>query len=199
MDQDVRRFCLPFLQSSVVMRTEAIKDLGGYRPEKELVEDYELWIRALQKYNAANIPDYTIQYRIHAANMSETNKGKILQMLQTLYMDNKDFYPVDTTHLALHARMEFGDWSALQGSEMSAMDRWRKQLETINSQKKFYPSDQYKQVLLKYFTNAYLKIATQNGGAMRLKALYKAFATSPVYFKEIWKRKKENAVNPIDH
>lgn len=191
-------FACPFLQSSVIMKTEVINDIGGYKIDKELVEDYELWIRALQKYKAANISAYTIQYRIHASNMSESNKNRIMQMLEQLYQESESSYPIDRTHLSLHARMEFGDWSAMTFHKMKALHGWSERLIAINRSKQFYPQSQYKQVVKKYFTNTYLKIATQNSGKLKCLALLKAFMFSPRYFMEIWKRRKENLVPPVN-
>ena len=192
-------FACPFLQSSVIMKTEVIKSIEGYRIEKELVEDYELWIRALLKYKAANYNDYTIQYRIHSSNMSESNKEKILAMLEKLYLEYQSSYPIDTNNLRLHARMEFGDWSELDNREFNELKGWKSKLQEINNAKTFYTKEKYKDVLDKYFTNAYLKIATQNGGKLKYIALLRAFMTSPKYFKEIWQRKKENQVNPLSN
>ncbi|MFT4202931.1 MAG: glycosyltransferase family A protein [Chitinophagaceae bacterium] len=189
-------FACPFLQSSVVMNTNVIKELGGYSPEMELVEDYELWIRALTRYKAANIPDYTMQYRIHDSNMSETNKLKIMSMLEGLFLSYQQYYPIAEQHLGLHARMEFGDWSGMSVSDNRALGKWRNALESLNEKQRFYPKERYSEVLSKYFTNAYLKIATQNSGAVHFCALAKAFRTSPRYFKEIWKRKRENLISP---
>lgn len=187
-------FACPFLQSSVVMRTSVIKSVGGYRPDMELIEDYDLWIRILQKYKAANIEDYTIQYRIHENNMSETNKSTLLKMLEGLYVSNSEFYPIEESQLGLHARMEVGEWSDLSKSEWDNLKQWRRSLIAINKKEKMISSRIYADVIKKYFTNAYMKIATQNGGVLRFRSLALAFFISPFYFMSIIKRKKENLI-----
>ncbi|QES89192.1 glycosyltransferase family 2 protein [Rhizosphaericola mali] len=185
-------FACPFLQSSVVMRSEVIKEVNGYREEMELVEDYELWIRSLKKYKAVNLPYYTLKYRIHDKNMSETNKAKILGLLERLFLEYAIDYPIDNENLNLHARMEFGDWSSLSLNDFKHLRLWKYNLLKINKLKSYYDIKLYKSVLNKYFTNAYLKIATQNGGILRFKSLYKAFTISPRWFLYIVKRKREN-------
>ncbi|PZP40956.1 MAG: hypothetical protein DI598_18825 [Pseudopedobacter saltans] len=186
-------FACPFLQSSVVMRSTVIKDVNGYRPEMELIEDYELWIRILQKYRAANIQDYTIQYRIHDSNMSEVNKIKILKILQHMFLDNIDNYPIDVTNLNLHAKMEVGEWQNFEMHDFKSLKMWRYNLLEINLKKNFYDKYLYKDLLNKYFTNAYLKIATQNKGKIRFLGIIKAVINSPMWFIKIINRKKENS------
>ncbi len=185
-------FACPFLQSSVVMRAKAIK-ANGYRPEMELVEDYELWIRLLRTHKAANIPDYTIQYRIHDSNMSEVNKSKLLILLETLFTEYKNDYPIALNKLSLHARMEVGDWSNSSMDELALLKKWKKELERIAVSNLKLDKASFRSVTQKYFTNAFLKIATQNSGTLRYKSLVCAIVCSPKFFISIIKRKKENS------
>lgn len=49
--------------SSVMMRTRAIRALGGYRGAFRHCEDYDLWLRADEAGDLANLPDRLLIYR----------------------------------------------------------------------------------------------------------------------------------------
>jgi Glycosyl transferase family 2 len=52
---------------SVMMRREAVLAAGGYRPALVGAEDYDLWLRLLEDWDLANLPEPLIGYRRHAA------------------------------------------------------------------------------------------------------------------------------------
>ena len=154
-------FGCPFIQSSVMFRTEVIKALGGYREEMELIEDYELWLRAIQQYKCANLPELLIKYRIHTGNMSQVNKNKIMQLLESAYLKYSKELGVDTENLSYHARMEYGDWSNMVVKDLGKIKQWRKRLLAINNELKVYDKRTYRFILDKYFTNAFLKLSAR--------------------------------------
>ena len=55
----------PFLHSSIMMRTELIRGLGGYRSAFEAAEDYDLWLRVSEHSKVANLAEFLIEYRWH--------------------------------------------------------------------------------------------------------------------------------------
>ncbi|WP_336837812.1 glycosyltransferase family 2 protein [Sphingobacterium siyangense] len=186
-------FACPFLQSSVVMRTSVIKNLNGYREEMELIEDYELWIRALKRYKAASIDLYTVKYRIHDHNISENNKSKMLLLLESMYAENQTNYPIDKANLDLHAKMEIGEWSNITWKSLHRLRKFEYNLNAINTAKSYYNKVHYRAVLKKYFANAYLKIATQNKGFVRFYTICLALLKYPKWSLFIIKRKRQNA------
>lgn len=190
-------FACPFLQSSVVGRLQSWLDVGGYREDMDLVEDYELWLRVVSKYKTHNLQDFGIKYRLHSNNISQRNKTKILHKLESLYTEYKNVFPIDLQALDLHARMEYGDWERISVAELNRIKKWRKTLLNLNASNKFYSTDLYKNIVDKYFTNAFLKIISQNASKkVKILALFNALLVSPQYFQEIFKRKKES-VQPI--
>jgi glycosyltransferase involved in cell wall biosynthesis len=60
----------PFIHSSVMMRTEVVRELGGYRRPFAAAEDYDLWLRMAELGGIANIPEALIAYRRHHSNLS---------------------------------------------------------------------------------------------------------------------------------
>ncbi len=58
---------------SVMMRRDLMERLGYYRPDAIHVEDYDLWIRALEVTRLANLPEILVQYRMSAGSVSNQN------------------------------------------------------------------------------------------------------------------------------
>lgn len=51
---------------TVMFRREAVRAVGGYRAAFLLAEDYDLWLRLMDRYRAACIADVLLDYREHA-------------------------------------------------------------------------------------------------------------------------------------
>jgi hypothetical protein len=60
----------PFIHSTIVLRTEIARRLGGYRSAFEAAEDYDLWLRMSEVTVLANLPEPLVQYRRHRANVT---------------------------------------------------------------------------------------------------------------------------------
>ena len=67
----------PFVHSSVMFRTEAVRRLNGFRPAFRAAEDYDLWLRIAETAGLANLPEILIEYRWHSGNV--TNRNAIRQ------------------------------------------------------------------------------------------------------------------------
>lgn len=57
----------PFIHSTIMIRRDALVSVGGYRPFRYGVEDYELWTRIIYRYKVDNLPEKLVKYRIHSA------------------------------------------------------------------------------------------------------------------------------------
>ena len=53
----------PFVHSSMMLRADAIRSAGGYRPVLDGAEDYDLWLRMSERAQLANIPQFLLNYR----------------------------------------------------------------------------------------------------------------------------------------
>ncbi|MBQ4600635.1 MAG: glycosyltransferase [Oscillospiraceae bacterium] len=93
-------FACPFAHPGVMMRTAVIRELGGYDPEYEGLEDYELWYRVSRKANISTLADVLLRYRLHGGqvtqNPSERYRQRLLALkrrqLGTLGMEDNDAY-----------------------------------------------------------------------------------------------------------
>jgi len=55
---------------SVMFRRKEILDLGGYREHFQYAQDYDLWLRIIEKYKIHIIPEYLYKVRISFENIS---------------------------------------------------------------------------------------------------------------------------------
>lgn len=55
---------------SVMMRRDVVMGVGGYREFLRHAEDYDLWTRAAERHELANLPDCLLRYRVHGGQVS---------------------------------------------------------------------------------------------------------------------------------
>lgn len=68
-------FLLDFLAcSTAVMRRSVIDEVGPFRPELAITEEYELWFRIAEKYEFDFVADPLMKWRLHATNATWNSK-----------------------------------------------------------------------------------------------------------------------------
>lgn len=55
---------------TVLFRRQAFIDAGGLRPAYLHAEDYDLWLRMMEKHDLANLPEVLLSYRRHEGSVS---------------------------------------------------------------------------------------------------------------------------------
>jgi len=80
----------PFVHSSVMVRTEVLRNLGGYseNESRQPPEDYELWSRIAKNYQVANIPEMLTVYREVEGSMSRTGVNPFLMNVIQISAEN---------------------------------------------------------------------------------------------------------------
>lgn len=80
----------PFVHSSMMIRADALRDIGGYSEDKlrQPPEDYELWSRIARKYQVANIPEVLTAYREVEGSMSRTGENPFLTNVIQIAAEN---------------------------------------------------------------------------------------------------------------
>ena len=75
IDQLNIRGLTSLLQPVAMMRTQALRDLGGYDPEFRRSQDLDMWLRLAEVGQIANLPDILLRYRIHDQSASTATQG----------------------------------------------------------------------------------------------------------------------------
>ncbi len=80
-DEEIRtalRTGCPFGQDSVTMRLAEFQAVKGYRkPFSELAEDYDLWLRMMERCRGANLREPLACYRIHAGQVGSRKLRRV--------------------------------------------------------------------------------------------------------------------------
>lgn len=71
---------------SVMMRRDVIRELGGYDPNYNGLEDYELWCRVIEKYEITTLPDILLRYRIHENQVTKNPSEEYRTQMHNLKM-----------------------------------------------------------------------------------------------------------------
>jgi len=64
-----------------MMRTRAVRAVGGYRPILPFAEDYDLWLRLTERYQIANIAEIVLLKRIHPAAVTQDGSQRAAQVV----------------------------------------------------------------------------------------------------------------------
>lgn len=95
-DTAIRRYFLIencFLHSSVLMRTDAARRVGGYRISDTYGEDYSLWLRIGKNYKLANLPIVATAYRKNSQGITGTGYREQVRKTRQIVNEHKHDYP----------------------------------------------------------------------------------------------------------
>lgn len=76
-DKDVRLFDQPAHGACTMIRTEFLREVGGYDEQYRCQDGYELWIKFVTRYKVTNINNPLFYYRQHGSNLT-SNEERIL-------------------------------------------------------------------------------------------------------------------------
>ena len=122
---------------SVMIRTDAIRDLGGYDPEFNGLEDYELWCRVTEKHQITTLPDILLRYRIHGSQVTQNPSARYLELLRKLKTRQ-------IRQLGVEAEIPEAFFCYCRGEklntaeEIKALDAFFAVLAAANTEKQFY-------------------------------------------------------------
>jgi glycosyltransferase involved in cell wall biosynthesis len=74
----------PITHPAALMRTEAVKAVGGYTELDWPAEDLALWIKLSELGKLDNIPDIVLEYRIHEGSISTKHHETQLQKMKEI-------------------------------------------------------------------------------------------------------------------
>jgi glycosyltransferase involved in cell wall biosynthesis len=77
----------PVVHPTVMMRTQMVRDLGGYREEFKWLEDLDLFLRLAEHGRLANLPEPLLKYRKHQGSVCHLKQEEQYRVRQLLYRD----------------------------------------------------------------------------------------------------------------
>jgi glycosyltransferase involved in cell wall biosynthesis len=70
----IERGHTPISNPTSMMRKAEVMTVGGVRPQFTCANDYDLWLRVVERYQIANLPEILLNYRIHGRNISKAQR-----------------------------------------------------------------------------------------------------------------------------
>ncbi len=84
---------------TTMLRTDALRSVGGYRPQYEMVEDHDLWLRLAERGQLANLSSVVLCYRLHAGSIcwqrASRQRTLMNQLLEETYAKRGLVMPQD--------------------------------------------------------------------------------------------------------
>ena len=129
-----------FAHPSVMMRTAMIRELGGYDGSFEGVEDYHLWVCAVQKYRIASVEQVLLRYRIHPSQVTQTQsvpkRDANIQRLKRMMLEPLELEDEEGFQAFCNPR-----------TDIKAYQRFAKALKKKNREKKIFDPDYLRDTL----------------------------------------------------
>lgn len=75
----------PVVHPSVMMRTQAVREAGGYREAFKWLEDVDLFLRLAERGRLANLPESLLKYRKHRDSVCLTRQDEQYRIRERLY------------------------------------------------------------------------------------------------------------------
>jgi glycosyltransferase involved in cell wall biosynthesis len=95
-DSTIKRYLLvrnPIVQSSVLLRKQALVEAGGYDASIGVCEDYDLWLRLGEQFKMQIIGEALTGYRKHHSNVSKVSQCTTIRSYRKIYERYRKTYP----------------------------------------------------------------------------------------------------------
>jgi|GEM_PF-68378 len=79
----------PIVNPSVMLRIDAVLAVGNYRAEYPAAEDLDMFLRLMEHYDCANLPELGLYYELNESGVSATKRRR--QIISTLRLLGKYF------------------------------------------------------------------------------------------------------------
>jgi glycosyltransferase involved in cell wall biosynthesis len=89
---DVRRmrfFRLSFVHPAMMLRVDAVRAVGNYRVAYRAAEDLDLFLRLMERYDCANLPELGLYYEINEGGISASKRRR--QVISTIKLQLRYF------------------------------------------------------------------------------------------------------------
>jgi glycosyltransferase involved in cell wall biosynthesis len=85
----VRFFRSCFAHPSMMLRIDAVRAVGNYRAEYRSAEDLDLFVRLMERYDCANLPELGLYYELNEGGISATKRRR--QITSTMRLQLRYF------------------------------------------------------------------------------------------------------------
>lgn len=124
-----------FVHSTAMIRTSAIRAIGGYPSKYHLGEDYALWLKIAASYKIANLPARLVKYRVHSGQISQQSILAMWLMTRLIQKDswaNHNSLIPPSDMLPPREPNMWASWRGKEGSLGFAYLAWAKRCTAMN-------------------------------------------------------------------
>jgi glycosyltransferase involved in cell wall biosynthesis len=86
-----RFFRVPLIHPATMLRVAAVREVGNYRAKYRAAEDLDLFLRLMERYDCANLPELGLYYELNEGGISATKRRE--QVISTLALQLRYFSP----------------------------------------------------------------------------------------------------------
>lgn len=143
------------LATSTVVIDRALIQSDRFDTALQTAEDYDMWLRLLDRGRAACLPDVLVQYRAHPASLMHTQQEITEAGVKRIVGDRLARLGIVPTIAELEIHRDLG-MDRPQGSARSvaAVDRWLTKLDEANVRWRVYPTTVFRRVLAHHWLAA---------------------------------------------
>jgi glycosyltransferase involved in cell wall biosynthesis len=117
----------PVVHPAVMMRTAAMRQVGGYREQYNTLEDLDLFLRLAEIGKLANLPQLLLKYRQHFSSVTHSKSEQQARIRQAIYDETytrrgqtppPPVQPKRTDSRRPHEQHSLWAWSALKAGNV---------------------------------------------------------------------------------
>lgn len=133
--------CVITAPSSVLARTDVVREVGCFDESFRLSEDYDLWLALARDHPILATAEVVTNYRIHPAQISRTQSGRHIEfhikVLRKQRARAREGFAeaFDKSIASLH--FDYGDLCYLNGMQEKAREQWTASLPWMNIKDRF--------------------------------------------------------------
>ncbi|MCU0515173.1 MAG: glycosyltransferase [Anaerolineae bacterium] len=142
-------FTCCLIHPTVMLRRAELAAAGlWYADDLRTAQDYDLWLRAVQRLRAGNVPQVLLHYRVHADQVSFVLPERMRQ--EVMQIQSRQFLALGLSPLAAdllaHEWLHSGRYPATRAS-LRQIDAWLQKLLAANRARGVYPAAALEQVI----------------------------------------------------
>jgi glycosyltransferase involved in cell wall biosynthesis len=136
-------FASVFKSPTVMARTGAMREVGGYREELVLASDIDLWARISTRHALANLPRFLVRYR--AGGVSHRSDAPRLAMRRIIVRDLLDELGVQATPVDVDAHVQLRNLAGFRpdADYLAWCADWLARLHAANARSGCYPEPEF--------------------------------------------------------
>jgi glycosyltransferase involved in cell wall biosynthesis len=141
--------------AAILRRHVFLEHALRFAPEARHAEDFDLWIRAAERFPLANIPTIGLRYRVHPDQVSSRHGAEQLKTVSMLRRRQLAFLLPNAAEAEIALHLSLLDLEgSLTHDQLVAAGQWLERLEEANERARRYDARAFRAFLVQRWLNA---------------------------------------------